>query len=593
MLLGIALAMAVAVILSAASSYAAGKVGLAVIAGTNLAVCLLVLVLLRYSSSVVVPAMLVLLWGTVSMGIVSASEGGLFVAACSWVVLLILVSFLLVGARLGMLICGLLVIQAAVAVILHVTDNQLPLALTATDEVLSNGLMVLGFACAGIAAYKYASERQRTLDELSNALTRVERDESQLTALVDHSTVEICSVDRSGCLQVFTRAFARSAHAQRGVEPSPGDPLDGVVSAEQMARWQPCIDDVLTHVRSYRIEEQLLRDGEPLRYETSFHPMLEDEHPVGVVIFSRDITARKRSEAEMTQLHAELMTLSRHAGLATVASEVMHNAGNILNSVNLSGALLQDQIDRFQPSLLREAIAPLGGDDDERDAYLREDPRGRRLPEVLRAFADHLVRGEADLRTELSLLREGVIHLTRIIRAQHDHARNISVVEEVSVGELVKAALAFSSGSWEAYGIEVEQELAPTPRLYVDKHRVLEILVNLLNNAFHALRDAAHSDKRLRIRTQLAGEDRVVIEVEDNGVGIFGEARDKLFRLGFTTKETGHGLGLHSSANAAAQLGGSLTGHSDGAGKGAVFRLEIPIHPAATNRRVAAAPPVQ
>ena len=71
--------------------------------------------------------------------------------------------------------------------------------------------------------------------------------------------------------------------------------------------------------------------------------------------------------------------------------------------------------------------------------------------------------------------------------------------------------------------------------------------------------------------------DRVRIAVTDNGVGIAPQHLTSVFRHGFTTKKNGHGFGLHSGANAAKEMGGSLTASSAGTGLGATFTLELPV----------------
>jgi signal transduction histidine kinase len=104
---------------------------------------------------------------------------------------------------------------------------------------------------------------------------------------------------------------------------------------------------------------------------------------------------------------------------------------------------------------------------------------------------------------------------------------------------------------------------------------VLQILINLISNAKHALVDSTCDDRTITLRSSVTGE-MIRIEVEDNGIGIAPENLDRIFRFGFTTKRNGHGFGLHGSALAARQLQGSLSVHSDGVGRGARFVLELP-----------------
>jgi two-component system sensor kinase FixL len=106
---------------------------------------------------------------------------------------------------------------------------------------------------------------------------------------------------------------------------------------------------------------------------------------------------------------------------------------------------------------------------------------------------------------------------------------------------------------------------------------VIQILLNLLGNARHAVAGRADGDKRVWLRTSVEG-DMVRMEVRDNGIGIAAEHLPLMFNQGFTTKKDGHGLGLHSSANWARELGGALRCRSEGLDTGATFVLELPLH---------------
>jgi len=167
-----------------------------------------------------------------------------------------------------------------------------------------------------------------------------------------------------------------------------------------------------------------------------------------------------------------------------------------------------------------------------------------------------------------------------VVEMQQNLAKRKPVLEAVDPAELVEEALRMNAESFERHGIGVERKLGPTEAVLLERHRMLEILVNLLSNAKDALKKADPADRRIRVAMAAlcGGEaDRLRITVTDNGVGIAAENLAKVFAFGFTTRPDGHGFGLHGAANAARQMGGSLTAHSDGEGKGASFTLEIPI----------------
>ena len=145
----------------------------------------------------------------------------------------------------------------------------------------------------------------------------------------------------------------------------------------------------------------------------------------------------------------------------------------------------------------------------------------------------------------------------------------------MALGPLLDDALAIGQASFERHGIEVVRDIAgDLPPLVTDRHKVLQILVNLVNNARQAVKEAPM--RRLVVRAAATSQ-RVAISVIDTGVGIAPEHVDRVFQHGFTTKPDGHGFGLHASANAARQLGGALSASSAGLGAGATFRLELPL----------------
>lgn len=109
----------------------------------------------------------------------------------------------------------------------------------------------------------------------------------------------------------------------------------------------------------------------------------------------------------------------------------------------------------------------------------------------------------------------------------------------------------------------------------LDRHRTLQIMLNLLNNAWQALSDVA-GDRLITVTLRHAAPDRITIGIEDTGCGIAAETLSKLFQHGFTTKPDGHGFGLHSSTCLTTEMGGSLVATSDGPSRGARFTLGVP-----------------
>lgn len=297
---------------------------------------------------------------------------------------------------------------------------------------------------------------------------------------------------------------------------------------------------------------------------------------------TREIAERKRAEHELESVHQQFVEAARRAGMAEVATGVLHNVGNVLNSVNVSATLVTDRLRRSRIVELERALGLMNRDGADLARFLTEDKKGEQLRSFLGLMASHLARDQSELLDEMRSLTKNVDHIKAIIAMQQSYARGRGFVETVSLANLADDALKLNTSSFGKHKIELIREYAVTPQIRVDKQKVLQILVNLARNARDALVECGRKDRRLIVRIRISGEpgeEKVLIDVADNGVGIPREDLTRVFSHGFTTKKDGHGFGLHSAANAAGELGGSLTACSGGAGCGAVFTLELPFKP--------------
>jgi PAS domain S-box-containing protein len=329
-----------------------------------------------------------------------------------------------------------------------------------------------------------------------------------------------------------------------------------------------------------KVEHQVMKSGVERWLLTSKWPLRNGRGEIiGTFGISKDITALKQAESRLEQANKELVDASRLAGMAEVASTVLHNVGNVLNSVNVSASLMADKFRHSRAANLGKAVALLQAHAADLPAFLTGDPKGRQLPGYLARLAEHLAADEQNVREELSSLCANIEHIKEIISTQQSYANLAGVLQLLPPADLLEDALRLNAGAFERHQVEVIREFSPVPPLLVDKHKVLQILVNLVRNAKYALDDGGRDDKRLILRIARGGPGMVKFSVIDNGVGIHPENLIRIFGHGFTTRKGGHGFGLHSGALAAKQMGGSLTCQSDGPGTGATFTLELPLPP--------------
>ncbi|WLG70432.1 ATP-binding protein [Pseudomonas brassicacearum] len=290
-----------------------------------------------------------------------------------------------------------------------------------------------------------------------------------------------------------------------------------------------------------------------------------------------ELKARVRAVLRMSQVQTELNAKSRQAGMAEIATTVLHNVGNVLNSVNVSAELVSSQMRTSKAQGLGKVAQMMNEHVHDLSDFLTKDHKGKMLPDYLLKLAKVVAQEQQGIIEELGQLTKGIDHIKTIVAAQQSYAVAVSIVETVPVAELIDDALRMSAGLLARQEVTVVKDIADLPLLPLDRHRMLLILVNLINNAKQALDGVIDRSRCVTFSASLADGAVLRITVADNGNGIAPEHLARIFSHGFTTRKDGHGFGLHSCALAAQEMGGSLTVRSDGAGQGATFILDIPL----------------
>jgi len=286
-----------------------------------------------------------------------------------------------------------------------------------------------------------------------------------------------------------------------------------------------------------------------------------------------ELRVRERT-AELEELHRQLLDISRKAGMAEVATSVLHNVGNVLNSVNISSSVVTDRLKKSRIAHLSKAVTLLRDHQADLGTFVTDDPTGKQLPNFLAQLADHLVGEQTGVLNELAHLQKNVEHIKEIVSNQQAYATSAGLSEMIDLHEVLEDAMRIHHSAIMRHDINVVKELAQVPRILADKHKLLQILVNLLSNAKHAMRESTVKNLTLKIES---ADNSVRVSIGDSGCGIPAENMSRIFAHGFTTKKGGHGFGLHSGALAAKQMGGELRATSDGPERGAVFTLELPL----------------
>ena len=326
-----------------------------------------------------------------------------------------------------------------------------------------------------------------------------------------------------------------------------------------------------------KLENETWPDGRVTWVLTSKLPLRNEQGEIiGTFGVSKDVTKEKETEYALERAQSELVDASRLAGMAEVATGVLHNVGNVLNSLNVSATVLAAGLKQSKTenlakisALLREHAADLG-------TFITQDPKGRRVPEYLESLAHYARAEQLRLLGEAESLQRNVDHIKEIVAMQQSYATTVSITEPLDPVALMEDSLRMNLGTLTRHAVTVARDFQPVPHVLAEKAKVLQILVNLIRNAELAAVEAGQDSKLITLSIEATRADRVRLIVADNGVGIPAENLTRIFAHGFTTRVGGHGFGLHSSANAAKQMKGSLTVHSAGLGQGSTFTLELP-----------------
>jgi light-regulated signal transduction histidine kinase (bacteriophytochrome) len=287
-----------------------------------------------------------------------------------------------------------------------------------------------------------------------------------------------------------------------------------------------------------------------------------------------DVTDRVAVEVREEDLQRQLRDSSRQAGMAEIAIGVLHNVGNVLNSLGVANAAARRSLNAVRVQRLEQTSALIEEHRATLGTFLTDDERGRHLPDYLKALSAQLAADVGSARAEIDTIEQLLQHLRDIVSAQQAYAKIGGLLETVSLQELAETALLVLEPKPAAVDLVTDYE--DVPPVTTDRHKLLQILVNLISNARDAVQASPDGPHRVLVRIY-RDADHAMVSVEDSGVGMTPEVIERLWRFGFTTKSSGYGFGLHHSANAARELGATITAHSDGPGKGSRFVVRLPL----------------
>ena len=279
----------------------------------------------------------------------------------------------------------------------------------------------------------------------------------------------------------------------------------------------------------------------------------------------------------LQQAKSELIKASHHSGAAEVATNILHNVGNVLNSINVSTALIKESLTKSQQIELQKIITLFNAHAEDLGDYLKNDKQGKLLIPYFQKLTEYIEIERKKLLEEIIRVTKDLEHVTQIVAMQQSVGKSNGVMEKFSVSELINESFSICLNKADKDKITLEWDPADTFLISSVKSKLQQILLNLIKNAIGSLIECKNPDKKLMITIKKLDISFIQIIIQDNGVGIAEQNLDKIFSFGFKTKIQDYGYGLHSSFLLAKELGGTLSAQSDGVDKGATFILEVPI----------------
>ena len=417
-----------------------------------------------------------------------------------------------------------------------------------------------------VVLLSFTRQRARAI-ELAGRMTRGFLESEQKTrSILENASEAILSVSDDGKISAANRAAHTAFSVPSSlINASIDDFLVKTKFSEMAKRCRASNGSVLTTCRK--------ANGDEFKCSVSIGEVTHNDN-LQYIVVARDETARIAAAEKLAEKNRELVLASRNAGMAEVATGVLHNVGNVLNSINVSTTVLKEKLKSSSLSSLEKAVDLLKQHDSDLVEFLTEHERGKHFPKFIHHVTKALISERDSKLSEVESLVKNVEHIRVIVTSQQASARCSRIIEQLQIAALIDSAIKVNEEILARHDVQLITEVCELPTVVSEQHSILQILINLIKNAVEA---SCERESSIVTVTAIKESRCVRIDIEDNGVGISPEQINSLFQHGFTTKPDGHGFGLHASAITASELGGSLSVHSDGLNKGATFTLRIPL----------------
>lgn len=475
---------------------------------------------------------------------------------------------------MGFAICGMHYTGMAAAIFTH-SETEMVHTQPAESSILDPNMLSLAIAGMTLVIMAIALIVSRLwMQVLAQRAEQAKAEETKIRAILTAAGDGILVLNPSGTILMCNRAVLEALHyTEDSMLGHSVTEFLGQIS-EQKTINKLSLSELIEKCNTVTELVGITKALKPIPIELSISRSHSETDDFYILVF-RDISERKRIQENLNELNQRLMVTARQAGMAEVATCILHNIGNVLNSVNISTQLLIERSDHFEVESLTKLAELLKTNEQQLSTFLEQDQIGKMLPNYIQQLSEYWKEEKHFISSELTGLNAKIQHIKNIVVMQQSLSKNNQMDERLDINSLLEDAILINS--IEKHGINIHRDYSKIPECEFDKVKILQILINLIKNSLESLLESKVKEKTLSLHTKMLDSGYVQIEVTDNGLGISQENISKIFSYGFTTKAKGHGFGLHPSALAAQECGGSLTAHSSGPGEGATFVLLLPL----------------
>lgn len=321
------------------------------------------------------------------------------------------------------------------------------------------------------------------------------------------------------------------------------------------------------------IESALDENGNTILLSTTKIPILNDEQEVIAIIgIGRDVTELKLAEEKIREREVQL---ANESGKTEVIVDILHNIGNVLNSVNVSVVKIHEHLEDSKLNRLTDTLTLINENNINLGDYLQHDEKGKLIPTYLQKLSESLQQEQALILSETNQLEKRLEVINHILELQQDVNKATLYTKEERLDEMIETALDLLRSKIENRRIKMLLSIDKEMKIVCIRSTIIHVFVNLIKNAIESLEERKHEDGRIEIEAH-QDNDHSIIEIRDNGVGIEASNIKTIFNHGFTTKPSGYGFGLHSCATTIQEIHGTIYAKSEGKNKGCAMVIIIP-----------------